>query len=111
MRWRRGYRFTIDNNNGHSLVLYLRNGYSRDVADFIPILVSNKPKVMDDDMDFHISNDDIISVMDFIQENQKLLVLLAKGEIETSDFVSNLKRRIYKEEINMHDEVIEIAPI
>ncbi len=106
----------VDDSNaferyGHSLVLYLRNGYSRDVADFIPILVSNKPKVMDDDMDFHISNDDIISVMDFIQENQKLLVLLAKGEIDTCDFVYKLKRRIYKEEFYMQDEIIEITPI
>lgn len=76
---------------GHPLVLYVRNGYDRKIGEFIPFLISNKPRVLDDDMDFNISYDDIFYVMDFIQENHNLLVALAKGGIDSSDFVSNLK--------------------
>lgn len=82
---------------GHPLVLYVRNGYDKESSDFIPFLVSNKPQVLDDNMDFHISYEDIFSVMDLIQENQKLLVGLAKGTIEASDFVSELKQVSYYE--------------
>ena len=53
--------------NNHSLLLFIRNGYSKMSNSFIPMSISNKPCVLDDEMDFMISYEDIFLVQDFIQ--------------------------------------------
>ena len=41
--------------HNHEMLLFARNGYGRGTADFIPFSISNKPTVLDDDIDFNIS--------------------------------------------------------
>lgn len=75
----------------HPLLLYVRNGYDRSVNSFIPFSVSEKPFVLDDDIDFNISYDDIYSVMDFIQFNLDILIAMSKSQISHDEFVSHIK--------------------
>ena len=74
----------------HSLVLYARNGYGKDVTSFIPFSISPKPKVLDDDMDFNISYDEIFLIQDFIQENLYSLNALANNSITQEIFIQNI---------------------
>ena len=74
----------------HELLLFARNGYGRGTADFIPFSISNKPKVLDDDMDFNISYDVIFSIQDFIQANLYALKSLADGRISQEIFVQSI---------------------
>lgn len=76
--------------HNHELLLFTRNGYGRGTADFIPFSISNKPKVLDDDMDFNISYDVILSIQDFIQANLYSLKSLADGRVSQEMFVQNI---------------------
>lgn len=76
--------------NGHVLLLFARNGYDKSVESFIPFSISNKPYVLDDDMEFNIPYDDIFLIMDFIQENEVLLKQLVEEEITHQEFVCRL---------------------
>ena len=76
--------------HNHELLLFARNGYGRGTADFIPFSISNKPKVLDDDMDFNISYDVIFSIQDFIQANLYSLKSLADGRISQEMFVQSI---------------------
>lgn len=76
---------------GHTLLLYARNGYDKSVTDFIPFSISEKPYILDDEMYFNISYDDIFSIMDFIQCNFYLLEAIANSKISHEEFVSQLK--------------------
>lgn len=77
--------------NNHSLLLFIRNGYSKMSNSFIPMSISNKPCVLDDEMDFMISYEDIFLVQDFIQKNLSDLIALANNKITQEDFCENLK--------------------
>ena len=76
--------------HNHELLLFARNGYGRGTDDFIPFSISNKPKVLDDDMDFNISYDVIFSIQDFIQANLYSLKSLADGRISQEMFVQSI---------------------
>ena len=58
----------------------------------IPFSLSKKPIVLDDEMDFNISYDDIFDIQDFIVNNLDLLLKLANGEIDyVTEFLPNCK--------------------
>ena len=76
--------------HNHELLLFARNGYGKGTADFIPFSISNKPKVLDDDMDFNISYDVIFSIQDFIQANLYALKSLADERVSQKMFVQNI---------------------
>ena len=77
----------IENN-----IVYARNGYDKSVSEFIPFLLSKKPIVLDDEMDFNISYNDIFDIQDFIVNNLDLLLKLANGEIDyVTEFLPNCK--------------------
>lgn len=76
----------------HELLLFARNGYERDCVSFIPFSISNKPRVLDDDMDFNVSYDIIFLIQDFIQMNEFSLKALASGNISQETFVNNINK-------------------
>lgn len=78
--------------HNHELLLFARNGYGRGTADFIPFSISNKPKVLDDDMDFNIAYDVIFSIQDFIQANLYALKSLADERISQEMFVQSINK-------------------
>lgn len=79
--------------HNHELLLFARNGYGREIGDFIPFSISNKPRVLDDDKDFNISYDVIFSIQDFIQANRYILKLLGDNIISQETFVEKIKKK------------------
>lgn len=77
--------------HGHKLLLFVRNGYNTKVNEFIPFSISNNPTILDDDIVFNISYDDIFSVQSFILTNLKLLQQLADREITQTLFGDLIK--------------------
>lgn len=75
----------------HPILVFVRNSYDRSVSDFFPISVSMNPQILDSNIDFHISEKDITSVKDFIRNNVKLLISMAKARISHDLFVEHLK--------------------
>lgn len=75
----------------HQLLLFVRNGYNNHINEFIPFAVSPNPMVLDDDMDFNISYDDIFNVQDFIIANLNILQDLANRVISQPMFVNSIR--------------------
>lgn len=75
----------------HELLLFVRNGYDKHVNEFIPFSVSQNPVVLDDEIDFNISYEDIFSVQDFILANLSLLKALANRNISQILFVQSIQ--------------------
>lgn len=78
--------------HNHELLLFARNGYGRGIADFIPFSISNKPRVLDVDMNINISSDVILSIQDFIQANMHSLKSLADKKISQEEFAQNINK-------------------
>ena len=76
--------------HNHVPIVFARNGYDKSVNEFIPFLLSKKPIVLDDEMDFNISYDDIFDIQDFIVNNLNILNLLANRKISQTVFVKNI---------------------
>lgn len=76
---------------GHPLLLYVRNGYDKRINEFIPFSISEQPTVLDDEIDFHITPDDVSSVMNFIQINLEILNAIAHSQISHEVFVSHVR--------------------
>lgn len=85
--------------NGHKLLLFARNGYDSSIKEYIPFSVEKTPFVMDDNMDFNVDYDDIFEIQDFIINNMKNLILLAKQKITQTYFINNI---IYNEPFNYY---------
>lgn len=73
-----------------SILLYVRNGYTTQVSDFIPMSVCEQPTVTDSNMDFNVDYEDLFAVQDFIQMNLVALIRLANEQISAQEFVQNL---------------------
>ena len=78
--------------NNHQLTLFVRNGYSRTVNEFLVFSVEEHPIILNSEIDYNISYNDIFDVQDFIQFNLQNLFSLANKEISHSQFLSSLKR-------------------
>lgn len=78
--------------NNHSLLLFIRNGYDQSANTFIPMSISDHPRVLDDDMDFNISYEEIFAIQDFIQSNIEGLVALSQQKITQEEFLSQIKK-------------------
>lgn len=77
--------------HNHELLLLVRNGYGKNVSEFIPFSISHNPIVLDDTIDFMISYDDIFKVQDFIVANVGLLKALANRQIGQIAFVQSMR--------------------
>ena len=74
----------------HELLLFIRNGYEKFVNEFIPVSISQNPVILANEMTYNISNDDIITVKNFIIANSSLLQALADRRITHMEFVQSL---------------------
>lgn len=79
----------------HTLLLFVRNGIGRECDDFIPISVSNDPKILDVYMGIDISVEDLYEIKQFIINNQQLLIKFSKGRMLPDDFVESLRLPYY----------------
>lgn len=95
---------------GHPLLLWARNGYDRSVSEFIPFLISNKPIILNTDIDYHITYNDIFAIQDFIQYNLAILVKLPSDLISQIDFVKSIKVPNYSIQENV-DIISEMSTL
>lgn len=77
---------------GHPLLLWVRNGYGREVSEFIPFLISGQPVILNSGIDSRISEEDVVAILGFIQRNLEILVKLPADLISQTDFVESVKR-------------------
>lgn len=83
---------------GHPLLLWARNGYGREVSEFIPFLVSDQPVILNSEIDCHISEDEVVAIQGFIQRNLEILVELPSDLISQPDFVESVKKHCVADE-------------
>ncbi len=77
---------------GHPLLLWARNGYGREVSEFIPFLVSDRPAILNSEIDCCISEEDVAEIQDFIQRNLLNLVKLPSDQISQIEFVESVEK-------------------
>ena len=77
---------------GHPLLLWARNGYEREVSEFIPFLVSDKPVILNSVIDCKIPEEDVVAIQSFIRSNLLNLVKLPSDLISQPDFVESVKK-------------------
>ena len=91
----------------HIPLLFVRNGQGRKITEFIPISISENPRILDNDIVININKNIIIQVFDFIKVNLETLMLMANGKIGANEFVETLKIPSYAvtEEKHMINEL------
>lgn len=77
--------------HNHILLLFARNGYDKSVSEFIPFAISNNPIIMDENIEYKITYNDIFAIQDFIQANITNLIKFATQTIDHNQFVNGLK--------------------
>lgn len=81
--------------HNHKLLLLARNGYNKSIDEFITFSISNKPTILNQDIEYNISYNDIFAIQDFIIANLNNLVALATEKISQQEFVRNLRIPAY----------------
>lgn len=76
----------------HQPVLYARNGYNKDVSEFIVFAINSKPIILNPEIEYGISYNDIFDIQDFICQNLEGLKKMADGGMDADDFVLYLQR-------------------
>lgn len=77
--------------HNHPLLLLARNGYDKSVNEFISFSVSEKPNILNPEIDYNISYNDIYAIQDFIISNLTNLSALADENISQPIFVNQLR--------------------
>ena len=83
--------------HNHILLLFARNGYDKSVSEFMPFAISNNPIIMDENIEYKITYNDIFAIQDFIQANITNLIKFATQTIDHNQFVNSLKIKKYNE--------------
>lgn len=76
----------------HELLLLVRNGYARDIDEFIPFSISKEPCMLDKDIELEITDDDVKCVLAFIQTNIDALQKIANQDITQETFVAAIRK-------------------
>ena len=77
--------------NQHSLFLLVRNGYDRSIMSFIPITISENPRILDKYNRIRITRNDLSNVLKFIQDNISIIKDLADNKINHTVFWNGVK--------------------
>lgn len=75
----------------HVPLIYVRNGYGREITEFIPISISGVPRVLDRTMKINLDMDVLRAIINFIKINRNALLAMADGKIGVNEFSSALK--------------------
>ena len=79
--------------NGHEPFLLMRNGYGREVTEFVPVTISASPIVQECSFEIKVSEDVINDVKLFIIKNLDLLLAFADSfELGTLEFLDGIKK-------------------
>lgn len=76
----------------HRLLLWARNGYSKMIDDFIPFSIDRHPRILNNNLEYNISYDDIFKIQNFIIRNLKGLIDLADRRIGQIDFANKIQK-------------------
>lgn len=79
--------------HNHDLLLFARNGYTKQVNEFIPFSVSMQPAILDKTIRIALTSDKIIEIENFIKTNLSSLQSLAKRELSQPAFVESLNNK------------------
>lgn len=76
--------------NRHAPILFARNGYDcldimNRTNEFIPILISKKPKILDEKMTIKIQGRDLDKVLEYVKTNREKLIRIARMEMEANE--------------------------
>lgn len=82
-----GGKYKIDK---HPLIAFVRNGYGREVGEFIAVAVEGKQEILSVEMDLKVTDKDFMAAKLFIRENQKLLKDFADSKVEHLDFFNQI---------------------
>lgn len=75
----------------HLLLAFVRNGYGREVDEFVAVAIEGEQKILSEDMDIKISPCEMMAARMFLKENQTLLKGLADGVIDHGEFYKQVK--------------------
>lgn len=79
----------------HVPLLFVRNGKGRETIEFIPISISQTPKILDNNLAVAIGENTINQVFDFIKANTMVLMDMANGKLNAEEFISVIKIPTY----------------
>ena len=96
--------------HGHCPLLFVRNGYDRSVSEFIPFSISERPTILNKNIDYNISYNDIFAVQDFIAANKSILMQLANKDIPHISFLRSIRVPSYVITENM-TTIMEMATL
>lgn len=77
--------------DGHQPLLFVKNGKNNNPMDFIPFSLSEKASILDNDIELHLTDDEIRAVQVFIRDNLKLLRGFADESISYFDSFDAIK--------------------
>lgn len=77
--------------DNHIPLLFVRNGQDKSVSEFIPISISDSPKILDKSLKININTAIIDQIINYIITNKDALINMANGKLSASDFVSIIK--------------------
>lgn len=77
--------------NNHQLCVFARNGYNKNINEFITFSVESNPEILNSEIDYNISYNDIFDIQDFIEYNQFNLQKLANKQISQIDFIKKIR--------------------
>ena len=80
---------SYDRHN-HPLLLFARNGYTKEDKEFIPFSISENPAILDDIPVLHIGENDVLDIKKFITDNIENLKALANNNISHIEFVNRI---------------------
>ena len=79
--------------DNHVPLVFVRNGYGRNVLEFIPISVSDNPQILDNDISINLNKNVIETIFEFIKVNKDSLMLFADREINIHEFYNLIQKK------------------
>ena len=80
--------------HGHELVLLARNSYDKSSNEFIAFSVSKNPVILNPEVDYNISYNDIFAIQDFIAANMHGLIALSDERISQQAFMKRISNSV-----------------
>lgn len=76
--------------HGYEPLIYVRNGYGREVNEFIPFSIKDDQQILDATIDIKLTNEVLTDVQSFIRQNAETLMGFADDEMDVNEFHERL---------------------